>query len=118
MIATKQQRRRDTKKLDAANLPTRPLTAVTSVHAAGASEVTVNFSSFVMIDSASPPATWLFGTANRTIVSVVSGTGTSYTFLLTGTAPSTEAYTIPANDPNARNTFGGYVGASSGTIAA
>ena len=116
MIATKQQRRRDTKKVSASNPPTRPTTNVLSVTASGGSQVTVTFDSVVMISATTLPETWLFGTANRTITSIVSGTGTAYVFGLSGTAPATEDYNIGPNDPAARNTFGGFIAGAAGTI--
>lgn len=116
MVKTKQQRRRDRKRLDPGSPPVTTLVTVTSV-THGTSQVTVVFASQVLISPSQLPTTWLYGTANRTITSIVSTDGVTYVFGLSGTAASGEPYAMQGQDPAARTPSGGYVAAKAGVLA-
>ncbi len=92
------------------------MTAVTSVTASGASQVTVVFAGTVQISADNLPATWNFGTGNHVITAIVSTTGTTYVFTVDGTVASSQVYAMPGSDPAARTPLGGYVSSSSGTL--
>lgn len=110
------RRQRNRRRPDPAMAPGPPLAAVLSVTASGDSEVTIVFDGFVMISAKRLPATWIFGTANRTITSLISATPMVYVLALSGPVAAAEAYSIPAMDPAARTRTGGYVGAKNGTL--
>jgi hypothetical protein len=116
MIKAPQRRRRDRKRADPGTPPTVAQTAVTSV-TAGTDTVVVVFASTVIINPSNLPATWVFGTANRTVVTALSTNGTTWTLGVSGSVASGQAYSMPANDPAARTPSGGYVAASTGTLA-
>jgi hypothetical protein len=116
MIRTKQQRRRNRKLADKASPPPQATASVTTVlH--GTNQVTVTFTAPVMISADNLPTTWLFGTANRTVESLVSATPTVVVLGLSGAVAATEAYTIGAFDPAVRTTTGGYIAGRTGVIA-
>lgn len=79
--------------------------------------MTVAFAQPVIITPDNLPATWLFGTSNRTITALVSNTPTSYVFTVSGSVTASQAYSIGGSDPAARTTTGGYVAAKTGTLA-
>lgn len=117
MVKNKLQRRRNRRAPDAAMPPPPALGTVTSVTASGGSQVTVAFAQPVIIKPNNLPATWLFGTSNRTITAIASNTPTSYVFTVSGTVAAAQVYSIGAFDPAARTTTGGYIAAKSGNLA-
>lgn len=117
MVKAKQQRRRDRRKLDSANPPLIPMTAVVSVTASGASQVTIVFAGVVQISGDNLPATWKFGTANHTLAALVSSTGISYVFTTSGTVAAAQVFSMPGSDPAARTPLGGYVSSDSGVLS-
>jgi uncharacterized membrane protein YfcA len=116
MNLKKPQRQRNRKKADPHALPPPSIANVVSVTASGASQVTVVFDQPVLISGTSLPATWVFGTSNRSITALVSATSTSYVFTVSGTVASSQVYSIAGMDPAARTAMGGYVAAKSGTL--
>lgn len=117
MVKTKQQRRRNRRSGDGAVPPPAALATVSTVTASGASQVTVTFNQPVQISANNLPATWLFGTSNRTITALVSATPTSYVFTVNGSVAAAQAYSMPAYDPAARTPTGGFVAAKSGNMS-
>lgn len=117
MVKGKQQRRVNRKKVQIGTLPTAPIVGVDSVTATAPSTVTIVFDSPVQIASTNLPASWVFGTGNHHIASLVSGSGTSWVFLVDGTIAAAQVYAIAGNDPAARTSTGGYVGSAAGTMA-
>ena len=117
MVKKKQQRARDRRRPDRAAPPPPAMAVVTSATASGGSQVTIVFDQSVNIAGNNLPATWRFGTGNRTVTALVSTTGTSYVFTVSGTVASTQVYAMPANDPAARTDSGGYVAGQNGLLA-
>lgn len=117
MVKKAPRRRRDRKSPDKASVPLPPMANVSSVTASGASQVTVVFDRPVQISPGNLPATWLFGTSNRTITVLVSATPTSYVFTVSGSVAAAQVYAIAGTDPAARTAMGGYVAAKSGTLS-
>ena len=116
MIKGKQQRRFDRKRVQTGAPPTAPRVTVTSVTALAPASVRVEFSGPVMIGGNGLPTDWTFGTGERQILSITSGTGTTWTFLTNGTVAASQDYDIGGNDPAARTSSGGYVSSAAGTM--
>jgi hypothetical protein len=116
MMKKPPQRVRSRKLVNKASAPLPPMASVTSVTASGGSQVTIVFGQSVQISLNNLPATWRFGTSNRTLTALVSGTGTTYVFTVSGTVATSQVYSMPGMDQAARTNTGGYVAAASGTL--
>lgn len=103
--------------MDKAVPPPPALASVTSVTASAGSQVTIVFGSPVQIAANNLPATWVFGTSNRTITALVSATATTYVFTVSGSVATGQVYSMPAFDPAARTPQGGFVGPKTGNLA-
>lgn len=117
MVKAKQQRRVNRKKLQIGTLPTAPIVSVVSVTATAPSTVTIVFNAGVNISADDLPTSWKFGTGMFAIATLVSGSGTTYVFTVSGTIAASQVYAIAGNDPAARTSTGGYVGSHAGTMA-
>lgn len=117
MIRTKQQRRRNRRKIDQASPPAVPNATVLTVTVTGGTQVTIVFDQAVMISGSSLPTSWTFGTGAHAITALVSTTGTSYVFTVGGSVASSQVYAMPGNDPAARTSGGGFVSTSNGVMA-
>ena len=116
MIKAKQQRRVNRKKVQIGSLPTAPIISVVSVTATAPSTVDIVFDSPVNIASDNLPTSWKFGTGLFPISAIVTGSGTAWTFIVTGVIAAAQIYAIAGNDPAARTSTGGYVGSSAGSM--
>lgn len=117
MIRSKQQRRRDRRKIDNANPPLTPMATVVSVVASGASQVTVTFNSVVQLDPGNLPQSWKFGTGAHLATNAETANGIVWILPVAGTVAAAQVYTMPGSDPAARTPLGGYVATSNGNLA-
>lgn len=115
MVKRPNIRRRNRRAFDAAVGSTLPAVNVLSV-TAGASRVTIVFDGVIGLTPPIYPATWVFGTANLTVTSVISATPTSMVLGLTGTPLAAQAYSVGSYDPAVRTPTGGYVAGKVGVL--